>query len=318
MEKKRFLMIQPTVLRRRFLTYSPARSTATACLLIAVLLGGCASTPVDRTPTRIPGRSPAPSSDAAAAGLYGITDGRLLGLSRGSKLKGEGNAAEKLEDVSSMAYSAKSRRFFAIADASSQPRLVAFDPASGESISIGPIEVPDLDLTLAEALAFNPKDGQLYAAGGDSAFASDVLLVVDPATGQARQIAGIRGTIQNEIDAMTFVGDVLYAIDGAGQSAALYRIDSETGEALRVSEPFTAAVTDLAFDIARNRLIAAQGSQGPLLAISLDGQKIDDLPNKTSEVTAVALVPIKPSLFEDGFESGDTSAWTTPKKDNKQ
>ncbi len=287
-----------------------------ALAAVALLLGACATTPVNP-------RRPVSTSAPTSAGLHGVAGGRLLDLtgkaSRQSPPRGdEGQAPSAIDDVSAMTYDPDARRLYAIADASSKPRLIAFDPASGEATSIGPIEAPDLDVTVAEALAVDPRTGRLYAAGGDSTFASNVLLIVDPATGEARQVAGISRTVQNEIDAMAFAGDMLYAIDGAGNSGTLYRIDPQTGQALRVNKPFVASVTDLAFDGVMNRLVAAQGTKGPLLAVSLDGKTVHELPAAAAGLTAVAIIPTTPAVFEDGFESGDASAWSQRSKKKKK
>ncbi len=270
----------------------------------ALLLGACATTPIDR-----PRGAPEP-------GLYAVSGDSLLAVS-GVRLISAGDqsfaASTDLDDVGAMTWDPKTGRFYAVADASSKPRLIAVDPGTGEATSIGPIVAPSLELTLAEGLALDPRSGILYAAGGESDFASNVLLRVDPATGEARLIARIRGTIQDEVDAMTFAGGELYAVDGAGGSTALYRIATDTGKASRASQPFAVTVTDLAFDPAGQRLIGIRGAGGPLVAISLDGT-LSEIPDATGALQAIAVIPAAggAALFEDSFESGDASAWSRP------
>lgn len=241
-------------------------------LTLALVLGACATTPTD---SRRRGVEP---------GLYGIDGGRLVTVGQASSFE----PAADLSDVSAMTWHPEARRFYAVADAKRSPRLVAVDPATGEATAIGPIRSFGLALTLIEALATGP-DGSLYAAGGNSPFASNVLLTVDPETGKAKQVARIRGTIQDEADALAFAGDELYAVDGAGNSAALYRIDPETGQASRLSEPFPGAVTDLAYDPAGRRLVGASGKDGPLHTLTLDGS-VGEMP-AAGALTAVALIP---------------------------
>ncbi len=261
-------------------------------------------------------------SSGSAAGVYGIAGDRLLTLGEvpgfAPPAGGQSKPVE-LSDVGAMTYDPGTRRFYAIADASSKPRLIAVDPATGEATAIGPVETPGLKITIADAIAVDPRDGTLYAAGGKSTFASNVLLRVDPETGAAEQVGPIRGTIQDEIDAMAFAGGELYAVDGGGNSSALYRLDTGTGQASRIGEPFAGAVTDVAFDPISQRLIGAQGTSGSLLSISLKSATVSEL-QATAPVTAVAVIPLaaSASLFEDGFESGDSSAWSQTSRKTKK
>ncbi len=269
-----------------------------ALLLVAtLLLGACAtSTMVERR-----GGSP-------AAGIYGISAGRLVMI--GSAPSAEGTAP--IDDAGALTYDPLTQTFYAVAGASSKPRLLAIDPTTGEARTVGPIEEPKLDLTLVEGLAFNPDDNTLYAAGGESTFASNVLLTVDPASGEARQVARIHGTIQDEVDAMTFADGSLYAVDGAGNAGALYRIDPETGQASRLGKPFAQTVVDLAFDPAGNRLYGARGKEGSLVVISIFGDSVGEIPATGGVLNALAIIPSSDgaSLFRDGFETGNTSAWS--------
>lgn len=264
-------------------------------LALALLCVGCATTDVGH------------HRGAPVGGLYGIAGDRLFAVRGGGSFA----TSPDLGDVGALAWAPKAGRFYAIADATSKPRLITVDPTTGEATAIGPIATPSLELTLAEGLAVDPRDGTLYAAAGESTFASNVLLNVDPATGEAQLIAQIRGTIQDEIDAMAFAGDALYAVDGAGGSSALYRIDSETGQASRASDPFAVTVTDLAFDPAGGRLVGTRGNDGQLFAISLDGT-VSEIATEARALEAIAIIPTDSSnqLFGDGFESGDASTWS--------
>ncbi len=251
-------------------------------LIVSLLLGACATTSID---SRRRGAEP---------GLYGVADGRLITVGQSSSFEvlpkgGKRNPAAETSDVGAMTWDPEAGRFYAVADASSKPRLIAIDPATGEATAIGPIATFGIGLTLADALALDPRDGSLYAAGGKSTFAANILLKVDPATGKAQQVARIRGTIQDEVDALAFAGDELYAVDGAGNSAALYRIDTDTGQASRVSQPFPGSVTDLAFDPAGQRLVGAPGADGTLFTFSLDGD-VGEMP-AAGAPTAVAIIP---------------------------
>lgn len=296
---------------------SPARQLVTRSILplaAALLSGACASNPVDRSP-----REP-------DAGVYVIASDRLVQLDAAPaaparRETGKPDPPTTFNDVRAMTYDPASRRFYAISGASSSPRLITIDPVTGDGAEIGPLAGSGLGLTLVDGLAIDPRDGTLYAAGGiptipgRSTFTSNILLTVDPTTGAARQVARIRGTIQEEVDALVFVDGTLYAVDGAAKSAALYRIEHETGRATRLGQPFSGSPTDLAYDPTSRRLFAAQEGVEALLRISLDGEPLGEVP-VAEGVTALAIIPSTSggSLFSDGFESGDGSAWSGPLK----
>ncbi len=268
-------------------------------LAVLFLLGACASTGVSRKAAARTGPEP---------GLYGVRGDALVHLDVGGAI---GEASAELEDVSALTYDPYAGRFYGIADASSQPALIAVDAATGEATRIGVIDVVGLELTLVEAIAYHPVERTLYAAGGKSAYASTVLFTVDPETAEGQQAARIRGTMQDEVDAMTFAGDVLYAADGAGGSSAIYRLDLITGQASRVGKSFAGTVTDLAFDPATRRLIGTSGAGEPLIAFSLGDGNLAELPAAGEPVRALAFVTAPGAvMFGDGFESGDASAWS--------
>ena len=87
----------------------------------------------------------------------------------------------------------------------------------------------------------------LYAAVGDTKPLSNRLVTIDPATGEATQIATITGTDANEADAFAWVNGTLYAID-VGASSFLYTIDTSTGQATLVGDTGFRSIADLAFD----------------------------------------------------------------------
>ena len=276
-------------------------------LLAAALLGACAThtvTPPPPVPEVAPESTPEP---APQPGLYGVVIGRLVQFGDPRELA----PATELTGVTAMTYDPATRRLYAVSNASGQPRLIAVSPTTGEATVIATIECPDLDLTLVEGLAVHPRNGTLYASGGDSTFASKILFTVDPATGEARQVARIRGTIQEEVDAMVFVDQAILAVDSAGGSSALYRLDPDVGRATRAGAPFPHTVTDLAFDPANRHLYAVQAGAGRLLEVSLDGRDVGVMPAPAGGLNALAVIPdYDASLFGDGFESGDASAWS--------
>ncbi len=116
------------------------------------------------------------------------------------------------------------------------PTLVTIDRCTGQGTAVGLINLisPPRDVTLAEGIAFNPVDGLLYGTVHDPlisrAFASDILVTIDPATGDATEITRIISPIfESEADGMVFIDGTLYAVDCA--PCFLQTIDLNTGVA---------------------------------------------------------------------------------------
>ena len=231
--------------------------------------------------------------------------------------------SEELLDVGALTYDRATNTIYGVTDHTRIPKLVTIDPQTGAATLIGPITQPRSQLFRVEGLAFNASDGVLYAAGGKSAFASNRLLSVDPKTGAAKELARIRGTLQNEIDAMAFASGVLYATDSVAGSTRLYRIDLATGEATAQGEAFTQTVTDLDFHPDAYRLFGTVASQRVLVALTLGGGEPSEIGPTHGEadfegapMTALAFTgtPGATMLFADDFESGDLSAWPKSRK----
>ena len=133
-------------------------------------------------------------------------------------------------DVRAMAYDSTTDTLYGTVDPITDPKLVTIDRDTGEATVIGPIDViapVARDLHQAEALAFNPQDGFLYAAGHETPFPqnfrSSRLLIVDPTTGNATEIAQITNTLSDEADSLEFIDGTLYAIDSSFPTTFLYR-----------------------------------------------------------------------------------------------
>ncbi len=272
------------------------RHRAVHLLAVGLLAGACATTSFDRQP------------DPAAPGTYLVTGDQLL-MHDGEPSIGP---SQEMASVRALTYHSGAAAFYAIAQARTAPQLIVIDPRKGETRTVGPIIAPDLDLKLVEALAYDDLRGKLYAAGGDSTFASGILLEVDPATGHASQVVAIRGTSQNDVDAMTFADGELYAIDESGRSSALYRIDIETGRASRAGKPFDRSIVDLAFDTTQQQLVGVQGDGESLLILSLTGYVVGAKDAPANGATALEIIrpPGGTPMFIDGFESGNRASWS--------
>ncbi len=279
---------------------------------IVLAVSGCASGGSRETPTTASGPT------LAKATLFGVAGDHFVSIDAVTGLATEITTSPDLWEVGALTYDPASRTFYAVAHFSSEPELIAIDRDNGDTRNIGPIDMPTLDLTLVEGLAFDPVDGVLYATGNRSTFASERLLTLDVTNGEARMVGQIRGTPQNDVDALVAIAGKLYGVDTAGSSGGVYEIDKQSARASLQPRRFPRAVTDLAFDPKSRRLLATVEDAKLLLAMTQNGQ-ISELGPTHSEtglggwpISAVASVTPATGLFGDDFESGNLSFWGIP------
>jgi len=170
--------------------------------------------------------------------------------------------------IEGLTFDSDSDTLFGVADSFTDPKLITINRATGQTTVVGPIDPIDGDFRMAEALAFNPADGLLYGSGGTTFPRSDKLITVDPTTGVATQIGSIIGTIDNEVDALIFIDDVLYAVDARGTSSFFYSIDRTTGAATLIGQIGFKNVNDLAFNLDTQTLFGFDPSSRLLITIS--------------------------------------------------
>lgn len=283
---------------------------------VALLAGACASG----------GAPPTTALEKEPSRLYGIAGSHLVRIDPGDGSATAVQSSPDLADIGALTYDPGLDSFYAVAAATTDPRLIAIDRATGEVTTIGPIDLPSRDLTLAEGLAFDPRNGRLYAAAGHAAagrsdFSSDRLLEVDVTTGGAIEIARIRGTHQDEADALAFAGGTLYAIDTAANSSTLYTLDLETGEASATGTTVRGAVAGLTDGAPGQRLYGVLSGSRQLFALPLAGGDATPLvttPDATAfdgaELTALAFALSAEGPHRDSFESGDLSSWSVHEK----
>jgi hypothetical protein len=174
------------------------------------------------------------SSNNAQSTLYAIIGDKLVNINPNTAETTELTAISPgFENFSGMTYHADLDMIFMVADRAEDPRLISLDRCTGEMTEVGPIDLKNVDIKLIEAMEYNPNDGLLYAAGQDTPppanFFSPRLMVVDPATGNATQVASITGTCQNESDGFAFTTGATYTFDGCPDPESLYTIDLATG-----------------------------------------------------------------------------------------
>lgn len=279
-----------------------------AAATAALLLTACASSPVRQAP---------PQEDT----FYGVAGDRLVKIDPATGAATAVLTAGELRDVRALTWDPTAGTLYALAGADTDPRLVRIDPDTGVVETVGAIDPEDSDLGLAEGLAFDPADGRLYATGpgpqrsrargGFATFASNQLLAVDVATGRARVVAAVRGTLQDELDALVAFQGRLYGIDAAAGVSHLYVIDAESGRASATGRSFPGVVQDLVFDPQRRRLLATVEGEPVLLAMAWGDGKVTEIPSTGEALGALTCTCALQGLLVDDFESGDLSGWGT-------
>lgn len=144
-------------------------------------------------------------------------------------------------DLAGLTYDPSSDDLYVVANARTNPLLVQIDRLSGQMTSIGSIDQlsPAINFRLIEAMAYNPADGKLYAAGyelnvQDGWYFSRRLMQVSTLTGKATVVSTITGTCQDEADALAFAftSATKYSLDVCQSTNAvtgLYALDLATG-----------------------------------------------------------------------------------------
>jgi len=182
---------------------------------------------------------------------------------------------------STLTWDPRRRALFSLLDIVDAPALGRIDPATGEAERVGRLTLDGVPIALAEALDFAP-DGRLFAgvslttgvADGD--FYSDVIVEIDPDTGEATFVAELGLTIDflpsgqtvADADRMVFLGSRMLVHDGIGGlpethprfgGSSLFDVDLDTG----------ATSNRVDFDPNIFQGLAADPQTGILYAVSL-------------------------------------------------
>jgi len=213
-----------------------------------------------------------PEPLATDAILYGVIGSRLVFVDRttgdASDLGGTGFGG-----FEALAFDEDTNTLYGVADGTTDPKLVRINRRTGQGTLVGPIDLasPFIDLHLAEALAWNPENGLLYAAASEfgvpqGSSRSDRLVTVDPSTGAATMVAYFSGV--EEADAMAFAGNTLYLSNTAPPQTFLYTANEGTGEVTFVGEVGYNHVADLAYDSDSDTLFGSPHTDRILISIS--------------------------------------------------
>jgi hypothetical protein len=170
-----------------------------------------------------------------ATTLYGIIGNHLVTIDQTT-----GNATEvgiiNTSGATAMTYDPYRDVLYCLANSTTDPKLITIDRTTAETALVGPIELAGHDpgfLTFVESLAFNPADRFLYGTAGTYPISS-MLLRIDPATGNATQIASISGTTENDGDSLVFINDTLYVVDSP--DSVLFTVNLSTGAAIYIGD----------------------------------------------------------------------------------
>jgi len=178
-----------------------------------------------------------PVGASNSAILYGIIGNYLVTVDQAT-----GNATEvgiiNVTGLYGLAYDPYRDVLYSVANATTDPELVIIDRTTAHASIVEPIDLEGYDPTflgLVEALAFNPADSVLYGSAGPAPPISSMLIRIDPATGNATQVATITGTPQNDGDTLVFINGTLYLADST-PSSILFTVDLSTGAATYIGD----------------------------------------------------------------------------------
>lgn len=210
---------------------------------------------------------------AASGRLRGAIGDQLIELDRDT---GDATTVAAIQPapptyVLSMAADPLNGMLYGVVNPDSSPRLIRIHPQTGASTIVGFIQTPGNAIQGVEGIAFQPLTGQLYAscrtAGG---YASPVIISIDPSTAAATVVVTISGTVQNDLDSISFVGSTMHALDvdvTSTQKTYLYTINLSTGAATLVGWTGFRQLQSLAHDPQRGVFFSSNFNSRELVRI---------------------------------------------------
>jgi hypothetical protein len=153
-----------------------------------------------------------------------------------------------------MATDPKSQWLYSIlAPNSTLAQLFRLNPINGDQAVVGTLQTTNNLIKSTKALAFNPVTGVLYASARTNLSGSHapVVVTVNPQTAQATIVNTITGTARDDLDALGFIGNTLYALDidpMVTYLTYLYTINLETGQATLVGSTGIGTLYGLAYN----------------------------------------------------------------------
>jgi hypothetical protein len=232
------------------------------------------------------------AASASPPKLYGIVGNHLVTVNQTT-----GDATDvgiiNATGLIGLTYDPYRDALYSVANATTDPKLIVIDQTTAQVTLVGPIDLEGYDptfLTFVEALAFNPNGSTLYGSAGSAPPYSNRLIRIDPATGNATQIASITGTTENDGDTLVFINGTLYLSDSTPGSD-LFTVNLSNGAATYVG----------GIGFSNVKLAYNSETQTVFGAATLDRLLVKILPS-TGQGTLVGTTH-SPEGFEGGFMS---------------
>lgn len=171
--------------------------------------------------------------------LWGIIDNDLLmmDISTGQLLKTIPLISSFAPDFSGLTWDEEQDIFYVVAEKSSNPTLATIDRFTGVVTSIGKIDqtIPGfLELTVVDALEYNPDNGILFASGGSNPpnnnFKSSFLYQLDKNTGDAIRLGAFENSCDEEADALMYANSVWYYSDNCAGGSEFGTVNLATAD----------------------------------------------------------------------------------------
>ncbi len=173
-------------------------------------------------------------------------------------------------------------------------------------------------------LAVDAVNDELFVSSRDTDGSLDaVLAFARTATGNTAPIRKIQGATTTLTQpygiAVDTVNDELLVADAAGSSRVVVFARTATGNVAPIRQlspsPAIAAMTGIDLDLVRGEIVVASQSQGRLAAFSRTASgttaPLRTIAGPATGLASPGLLTLNSAaIFGDGFESGDTSAWS--------
>jgi len=163
---------------------------------------------------------------------------------------------------SNLTYDKKRKLLYTIHNFTTDPKLAVIDLKNGGRVEIvGSFDTSVDNFRVAEGIAYDNAKKVLYASAGKRPNYSDFLVKVDIKTGNATIISRVSGTVQSELDSITFAKGHLLGIDLEGNKSntktQVYKVNTHTAEASFIGATGLRYVPDITYYPSGKEMIAA-------------------------------------------------------------
>ena len=147
-----------------------------------------------------------------------------------------------------------------------------------------------------EGLGYDAVNRTMYVSYGNSgsSYLSNRLGMINSTNGIITHISTISGSVDNEMDAIAFIGENLYGIDVAGEPSYLYSLNKTIARASTIGQVAGYNnINDIAYDATTDKLYAAATPARSLITIN----------PSTGEATLVGITHASTEFGGGGFSS---------------